>query len=287
MEAKRNVLFCGLLLVLSLMVLNVSAVCQTQHLYPVTITATSDAVVPMDPGLFGEMELSRQTPEYRNAALNFFTEYYGIDPSNTSLFEIIPFALPSSVRYSIVSAAIIDQQSRLLARTPISNAYILDDGYVLLFLEPVTVFGTFGGSMGQVVGAGAYLVYGNYRFMADCPHGGSSYQITDTVIYQSICPLMPVSFSGTGAYSMMSINYVLNCQVIHPVWGVGRASGSTIEMGMMGENNTMMYQALIRMVHTYPASLPVMASSGFGDIDSYVCEDIYPRHGVCPQDVNY
>jgi len=288
---QRSSPFVFLFAIVSIALLSASAdgTCNPANVYDAQITMSIDTMgipaeflVPMDP--------DRLTIEYQNQAYEFFSYYYGIDVSQPSdKWIVIPFQTNSSWRYSILSIAVVDPAigTRRLARTPVSNGFVKDDGFDVFFLETVTVYGVYGGMSGMQIVGQSNLLYGNYRFFASCDNG-AEFQVEQTIIYRGICPLTPVDYQGMGMVDLSFATSPFRCAVEHPVWGNGSSIGVAIytAMGamatggfgggmMMSSGNSPIRSARVVTVMTFPAALMDEMS------DTTYCEDIIPTGDVC------
>lgn len=273
---------CWLLCTVLLTVLSTSSVdakCSPSRIYNAQVTLSIDTMD--DPSTFlMPMDPERYSLQYEADAVAHWLHYFGINVTeNTGKWSpIFPFKTNPNVRYSILSMSVVDPASgnMQMARTPISNAFTKDDGFAVILLEPVTLYGVYGGMDGVTIVGGSYLLYGQYRFFATCDDG-TEYQFERSITYKAICPMTPVDYSGTGHVDPTLATMPFQCEVEHPVWGTGTSTGVSIYMAMPGMMPSMSPMRMNKVVTVmqFPGTLMDLSP------DATYCEDIIPQNDIC------
>jgi uncharacterized membrane protein YgcG len=254
----------------------VSALCTPSRVYDATVTMSIDHLGEFS-NFFMPMDPERFSLQYEQEAIDFWSYYYGInvtDGSNNN-WTWGSFKVNPNYRNSILSLAVTDPaSSQQMARTPISNAFVKNDGFFLTLLEPMMVYGVYGGANGLNLVAGSSLLFGQYRFFAVCDDG-TEYQFERTITYRSVSPLTPVNYQGSGTIDSSLAISPFQFEVTHPIWGSGSSIGVCINMPDPGVSSSTMRLTKSVTVMQFPSTLLGAVT------DATFCEDIVADNDIC------
>lgn len=162
-----------------------------------------------------------QVADQEQLAQQYFHDRFGLNFGDGSGgFTFSAFVLNPHVNYRayIVSGMTV----------PNTGWEVRDGGFQVVLTEDTILQGTYGGSEGIQVPAGASMVFGDYNIDVKTPG------LSDILIhYQSHSPIIA---RADGEVSF-------NCDLTHPQWGSGAARGVALPNGS------------IRNVITFPANL--------------------------------
>jgi len=216
---------------------------QTCIAFNASITSLSETDLSLDK-LVVAMDSKRNTKEYKDRAIAFFKNRFGIDMKNSQQgIALVPVKQnPQIVEH--VTALYADQIPQV--SLPTSNIQILKDLYGLVVTDDKEH--DLGGKFqGKKIKKGDILGYGEMRFV---DQNGS--EIMPKVIFSSLFPLRKQELSNqantTDDMSWKWTDYIVD--LTSPVWGKGLGYGLIIENKLGSKNRVQ-----TRLTHSFPAFL--------------------------------